>query len=130
MDDALQGAVSALAGLPLIGAAFNQDKKKWDRIRAGVVIALVPGAVWGVVGGVVQFYVFKSSIEQKQQHTSSRIEALETKMKRLDERHTRQRRINREKAEQAKETAVDIRQDVRVIRALLEDRIDTPSGGG
>jgi len=109
----------ALPGMGLL-LAFTTDTKR--KILIGLLVTVVPGIVWGGIGGVVQLLVFKDKIQTQQTNMRAQIDNLRHEIDQMENLNARKRREIRQEAEDAQEKIHKMRTDVKVIRQILEDR--------
>jgi len=109
-----------LQSLPFLSGVLISDSTR-KKVIIGVLVALVPGAVWGMVAGVVQFYVFQGRVENRQGSMRKDLNELEEQI-RTDQRiNARKRAEIRRKAERVDERVRDMQTDIRVIRHIVEE---------
>lgn len=122
MDGFLRAYEALVDAFPFLGGLASMDDTMRKKIVAGLVVALVPGLIWGGIGGTIQFMVFQERVQSKQGSMEDRLNNLRSKIEEIDHEHAEKRQEIRERAEEAQRGIQDVKGDIRVIRNLLEER--------
>lgn len=92
------------------------------KVLVVVGVALLPGAVWGVVSEIVEAYVYQATTKVEQNNMQDQLDRLDKEINRMDRVHNRKRKEIRDKTEQVQNQLQEMRGDVKVIRKILEER--------